>query len=63
MNTFSNDAIADLLVHDYTDSASGDVPDTSSLSMVMLERHTFLDSWITLDVHDIPKSVIDEVGS
>eukprot|EP01092_Planopodium_desertum_P005556 TRINITY_DN232_c0_g1_i1.p1 TRINITY_DN232_c0_g1~~TRINITY_DN232_c0_g1_i1.p1 ORF type:complete len:255 (-),score=52.55 TRINITY_DN232_c0_g1_i1:57-821(-) len=54
--------MSDLLVDFHTDGSGGDVPDTTSLSVVELVRHTLVVGTVTLNINVISQLVGGQVG-
>merc|ERR1712062_234852 len=53
VHLLGDNAVANTLVHNHSNSMLCDIEDTPSLAMVELERHTLLDGTIGLDVNNI----------
>ena len=53
MDSLLHDPSSHTLVDLNTDGALGDVPDTASLSVVVLVGHTLVDGAIGLDINDV----------
>ena len=63
MDAFLQLADTDGLVDLDTDSALGDVPDDTGLTVVEFVGHTFLDCTITLDVYNLANFVdLEDLG-
>lgn len=58
VNALLDVAIADLLVEDDADSGFSNVVDDSSLAVVDLVRHAFLDGTVCDDINDIADLVL-----
>jgi hypothetical protein len=53
VDSLGDDAASDALVHLHTNCALGNVPNSSSLAVVVLVGHALVDSTIGLDINDI----------
>lgn len=62
VDALGDDSGVDSLVDDNTDSARGDIPDTTSASMVVLVGHTLVDLTVGLDIHILSQLVGGQVG-
>lgn len=53
VDALGDDSLAHLLVDDHSDGSGIDVENASSAAMVVLVGHTFVDSPVNDDIHDI----------
>lgn len=63
VNTLGKYTVTDTLVDNDTDRGLGDIKNSASSTMVVLEWHTLLDRWICFDIDDVAYFVVGQVGS